>query len=111
MVVALLGTVKAALALDDPSKVTGPGVNVALDQINDPAGTIVRTGTEEFKKAIEAIAAGDAINYEGASGPCDFDSVGNVKGDIAVYKVQNGKFVELRTYACTKDDTCPLATK
>ncbi|WP_437534977.1 ABC transporter substrate-binding protein [Sorangium sp. So ce726] len=111
MVVALLGTVKAALALDDPSKVTGSDVNVALDQINDPSGTIVRTGTEEFKKAIEAIAAGKSINYEGASGPCDFDSVGNVKGDIAVYKVQNGKFVELRTYACTKDDTCRLATK
>ncbi|MGK3989459.1 hypothetical protein WME99_40810 [Sorangium sp. So ce136] len=111
MVVALLGTVKAALALEDPSKVTGPEVNVALDQINDPAGTVVRTGTEEFKRAIEAIAAGKAINYEGASGPCDFDSVGDVKGDIAVYKVQNGKFVELRTYACTKDDACPLATK
>ena len=46
-----------------------------------------------------AIAAGKKINYEGASGNCDFDENGNVKGVYGHYEIENGAFklVELLT--------------
>ena len=108
MAVALLGALKAAIALDDPSEVTGNDVKEALDQINAPGGKVVRPGVAGFKSAIEALAAGKDINYEGASGPCDFDAVGDVKGNVAIYEVQNQKFVETAVYDCIADDSCPL---
>jgi hypothetical protein len=109
MATALLGVLRGSLALATPSKVTGSQVRDALDLINVPGGVVVRTGTAEFKNAVDAIAAGTAINYEGASGPCDFDSVGNIKGNIALYRVENQKFVETRVYDCINDPSCPLA--
>ncbi|HEY5625449.1 MAG TPA: ABC transporter substrate-binding protein [Dehalococcoidia bacterium] len=43
---------------------------------NDP-GTVVDPGTEGFTAAIAALAAGDDINYEGVTGPLEFDSAGD----------------------------------
>lgn len=107
MVLALLGVLKAALPLEDPSKVTSGAVQVALDQLNTPAGQKIFTGVAEFKKAIAAIRKGESINYEGASGPCDWDAVGNVVGRIAHIKVEGGRWVQKRLFDCVKDPSCP----
>ncbi|MCH7810475.1 MAG: ABC transporter substrate-binding protein, partial [Chloroflexi bacterium] len=43
---------------------------------NDP-GTVIDPGPEGFAAAITALAAGDDINYEGVTGPLEFDSAGD----------------------------------
>ncbi|MBC8133907.1 MAG: hypothetical protein H7X95_13060 [Deltaproteobacteria bacterium] len=108
MTLALLAMVKAASALDDPALVTPEQVRQALEQINDPAGEIIRTGSTEFAKAVDLIAAGTPINYEGASGPVNFDAVGNVLSKAVLWKIQAGKFVEMQVYDCTVGSDCPL---
>lgn len=40
---------------------------------------------------MKALAAGKAINYSGASGPCDFDEVGDITGVLFLFKqVEDG---------------------
>jgi len=110
-IVTMLAILKAALPLADPSTVAPADVRTALDQLNVPTGEVIRTGTAEFTKAIAAIAAGHDINYEGASGPVDFDSVGNVRGDLATYRIVNGQFSLVEEYDCinhTADWNCPV---
>ena len=43
---------------------------------NDP-GAVIDPGTEGFAAAIVALAAGEDINYEGVTGPLEFDSAGD----------------------------------
>ncbi len=57
------------------------------------------------------VAAGIDIDYEGASGPVDFDD-GEVKANIALYEIQKVggelQFVETQVYDCISDPDCPL---
>jgi hypothetical protein len=100
MVTNLLAVLKAALPLADPTEVTPTQVKQAFSAINVPGAQLVRTGTDEFVKAIDAIAAGTDFNYEGASGPVDFDAVGDVRGNVAMWKVENQKFVTEFLWNC-----------
>lgn len=93
--------------LDDPSQVTGAQIRDALFKINDPAGTVITAGTDPAK-IISLITSGAAINYEGASGPVDFDQYGNVLQRESYYQVKNGQWVEVHRYDCVADpSTCP----
>ncbi len=49
----------------------------------------------EWKKAVELIKAGTDINYEGASGPVEFDANGDVAGVVIELVAKGGKFVEV----------------
>jgi hypothetical protein len=102
-----LAMIKASRGLPDPSQVTGAQVRDALGQINDPAGEIVRVGATEFAKAFQKFAAGLPINYEGASGPVDFDANGNVWVKLALYAGVDGAFVDVQKFDCVHDHTCP----
>ncbi|MCC6312597.1 MAG: ABC transporter substrate-binding protein [Thermomicrobiales bacterium] len=54
-------------------------------------GTAVTPGVEGFKAAIAALANGEDIDFEGATGPVDFDENGDVgKGVILVWQVVDG---------------------
>ena len=59
----------------------------ALRDVSGPPGEIVGPGTEGFARALELIAAGTDINYEGVSGSIDFDANGDVFGMIEIWKV------------------------
>jgi branched-chain amino acid transport system substrate-binding protein len=113
MAVALLAAVKAAIALPDPATVTPADVKQAMTRLNVKSGQVIRTGVDEFKKAVAAIAAGIDIDYEGASGPVDFDN-GEVKANIALYEIQKVggelQFVETQVYDCISDPSCPVKT-
>jgi hypothetical protein len=102
-----LALIKASRGLPDPSQVTGAQVRDALGQINDPAGEIVRVGAAEFAKAFQKFAAGLPINYEGASGPVDFDANGNVWVKLALYAGVDGAFVDMQKFDCVHDHSCP----
>lgn len=93
--------------LTDPTLVTGTQIRDALPMTSTPAGTVVHTGDAEFTKAADLIAAGKPINYEGASGPMDFDANGNVLNRIALWKVLGGTFTDIAKYDCITSASCP----
>jgi hypothetical protein len=103
----MLAAAKAALGLSDPTQVTGAQVRDALRQLNDPEGEIVRPGAAEFARAIELLSAGKRINYQGASGPCDFDAQQVVRQRLVHWRLQGGRFEELELYDCVQRDDCP----
>lgn len=54
----------------------------------------------EFAKAAALIKQGKAINYEGASGPVDFNTKGDVShGNYVIWRITGGKFIEAGTVA------------
>jgi hypothetical protein len=106
-VVMSLALVKASRALPDPSQVTGAQVRDALGQLNDKAGEVIGVGAAEFAKAFQRFAAGTPINYQGASGPVDFDASGNVWVKLALYAGVDGAFVDLQKFDCVRDPACP----
>jgi hypothetical protein len=108
VVLSALAVIKASQGLADPTTVTGEAVRAALQQLNSPQGEVVRVGTGEFKKAFDRLGAGAAINYEGASGPVDFDAEGNIVMRLSLYQGEGGKFVDRTIRNCLADlATCP----
>jgi branched-chain amino acid transport system substrate-binding protein len=62
-------------------------------KIQDPAGEVVGTGPEEFKKALALIKEGKPIQYVGATGPVVFDANGDVNGAALIWNVKDGELV------------------
>jgi len=102
-----LGTVLATKDMSDPGKVTGAQIRDAMLRLNDPEGEVIRIGPDQFAKGAKAIAEGRAINYEGASGPCDFDAYGRALNRISHWRVQDGKDTDVAVYNCIADANCP----
>lgn len=69
------------LALEAADEHTGIAITENVRKVANPPGIVVHT-IEEGKAAL---MLGKEINYEGASGPCDFDDYGNVAGGYAKY--------------------------
>ena len=106
--VLLLAAVIASHSLADPSQVTPAQIRDALKLVNVTGGEVVRPGPDGLAQAVEAIAAGRAINYEGASGTCDFDQNRTAVGKIVRWKVENRQFADYEQYDCAKGSDCPL---
>ena len=68
----------AALAIEKAGSADRSMISAALRDVANAPGTVIRPG--EWAKAKEAIAAGEDINYEGASGAIEFDENGDVAG-------------------------------
>ncbi|MEM9141270.1 MAG: ABC transporter substrate-binding protein, partial [Pseudomonadota bacterium] len=85
-------TFMVALAIEKAGSTDSAAIAKALMEINDPAGEVINVG--DWAKAKEAIAAGKAINYEGATGTVDFDARGDVPGFYGVNTVgDDGKWL------------------
>lgn len=69
-------TMLVALAIEKAGSTDRRAIADALMQLNDPEGEKVYAG--EWEKAKQLIQDGKAINYEGVSGPIDFDENGDV---------------------------------
>jgi branched-chain amino acid transport system substrate-binding protein len=82
-----------ALAIQKNGKAERAGVGAALREVASAPGEKILPG--EWSKAVELIAAGTDIDYEGAGGPLDFDAAGDVDGIIVEVTWQNGAFVEV----------------
>ena len=67
-----------ALAAQAAGSVNSTAMRDELRGVAGPDGEIVGPGVEGFTAALALLEAGDAINYEGAAGPVDFDDVGDV---------------------------------
>ena len=82
-----------ALAIEKNGKADRAGLNQALRDVATAPGEKIQPG--EWKKAVDLIKAGTDINYEGASGPVDFDANGDVPGVVIEMTVKGGKFQEV----------------
>lgn len=81
-----------ALAIEAAKDATGVGINSALRAISGPPGTAVSS----FEEGAKLLREGQEIDYQGASGPIDFDENGNiVKASFRIAEVKDGKIVPL----------------
>jgi branched-chain amino acid transport system substrate-binding protein len=81
-----------ALAVEKNGSTSREGLSAALREVASAPGERILPG--EWSKAVELIAAGTDIDYEGAGGPLDFDAAGDVDGIIVEVVWENGAFVE-----------------
>jgi ABC-type branched-subunit amino acid transport system substrate-binding protein len=93
--------------LSDPALVSGSEIRDAMRAINNPKGERVNAGAAGLARALELLASGKPMDYQGASGPCDFDEHGDVVTQLARFTVQGGKFVDVDRFDCLKDASCP----
>ncbi|XXX72387.1 hypothetical protein WMF30_32545 [Sorangium sp. So ce134] len=104
--VLMLASLVASAKLDDPTAVAPAQIRDALSEINAPSGAAVRPGEDGFAEAISRIAQGEPINYEGASGSCDFDRQGDVLMKVAHWTTERRSFRDLAIFDCVQP-TCP----
>ncbi|KDE38960.1 Branched-chain amino acid ABC transporter, amino acid-binding protein [Nitrincola lacisaponensis] len=79
-----------ALAIEKNGSAERAGLNEALRAVALPPGEVILPG--EWEKAVQLLAEGKEINYEGAAGTQDFDERGNVPGVIEEMVVRDGSF-------------------
>lgn len=58
----------------------------------------LRVGPNRITDYFELLRRGEDINYEGASGPCDFLSNGAVRSDFAAWQIVNATFQRKATF-------------
>ncbi len=92
--------------LKDAELVTGAMIRDSMRAINDRKGEPVGSGIAGFARAVQLIDEGKPIDYQGASGPCDFDANGDVVAQLARFRVQ-GQFLDVEKYDCVRDRECP----
>jgi ABC-type branched-subunit amino acid transport system substrate-binding protein len=92
----------------DPQAVTGTNIRDALLRTSESGGEHVGSGASEFARAIAHVRAGRAIDYDGASGPMDYDGNLNIRNRIAHFRIDGSRTVDLATYDCIQSDDCPL---
>ncbi|QOR37318.1 ABC transporter substrate-binding protein [Billgrantia diversa] len=80
-----------ALAIEQNGNAEREGLSEALRNVSSAPGEVILPG--EWEKALELIAAGEEINYEGASGRHEFDDNGDVPGVVLEMAVEGGDFV------------------
>jgi ABC-type branched-subunit amino acid transport system substrate-binding protein len=105
----MLAALVASKDLADPSAITGAQLRDALVRTSEAGGEVVGAGSGEFAKAITHLRAGRPFNYDGASGPMDYDANLNVRNRIAHFRVEGGRTLDLATFDCVSSDACPTA--
>ncbi|MDR5875225.1 ABC transporter substrate-binding protein [Halomonas sp. CUBES01] len=79
-----------ALAIEQNGSAEREGLSEALRDVASAPGEAILPG--EWEKAVELIAQGEEINYEGASGSHEFDDNGDVPGIVVEMTVEDGEF-------------------
>jgi len=90
---ALIG-LAAYAAKTQGSALTSKSIRDHLRYVANPPGTLVGPG--EFDLAFELLKRGKDINYEGASGPVNFDRNGDVIAPIELWRFSKGEIVTYR---------------
>jgi ABC-type branched-subunit amino acid transport system substrate-binding protein len=78
----------ALLAARRGGEVSPEAIEMNLSRIGNPPGTPVTSVTE----GLEALEAGEEINYEGVLTPTNFTADGNVIGDVVISELQPDGF-------------------
>jgi ABC-type branched-subunit amino acid transport system substrate-binding protein len=73
---------------------SGTAIKDTLRTISNPPGTAVTS----YEDGARLLAEGKKINYEGASGSCDFDAIGDILSrPFGAYQVRKGKIEQAAT--------------
>jgi branched-chain amino acid transport system substrate-binding protein len=92
-------TIVLALAIVKAGTTDGGQVAAAIPQVSSPPGTTVAT----FADGIAALKAGTKINYDGASGPMDYNDQHNVFGPFDIVQADtSGKMMTIQTLSATE---------
>jgi ABC-type branched-subunit amino acid transport system substrate-binding protein len=83
--VAIFGLAAAAVQAKG-MELTPVNVRDMLRYVANPPGEVVVAGAEGFREGIKLLREGKDINYEGASGPVDFNSKGDVVTPIEIFE-------------------------
>ena len=85
-------TVLVALAAAKAGSTTdSAAIRDAMRDVANAPGEIVGPGRDDIAKALQLIADGQDINYEGAGGNVDFNENGDVFGTIEIWQVKDGE--------------------
>jgi len=90
--------VNAALAIHTANEFTGAALQETVRDVTRPEGEKVSTYAEALEVLGDDGSASD-IDYEGVSGPIDFDENGDPVGFLQVFTVQNHEYVSTGTIA------------
>ncbi len=82
-----------ALAIESMGEDSREGLSDHVRRVATAPGEVILPG--EWSKAKRLLAAGQDINYEGATGQHEFDANGDVPGVIVEMTVRDGAFVEV----------------
>ena len=79
------------LAMNIAPELTGSAIRDSVREIQNPDGTVIGTGPDEFAKALALIKEGKPIRYVGATGPVVFDANGDVNGAALIWNIKDGE--------------------
>jgi len=75
--------------------ITPVNVRNMLRKVANPPGEVITAGAANIRKALDLIAAGKDINYEGAAGSVDFDNAGDVVTPIEIWRyIEKAPYIE-----------------
>jgi len=89
-------TMLLALAIQKAGDTDGEAIRDALRDVANAPGTEIGPG--DWAVAVETLANGEDINYEGASGSLEFDDNGDVGGTFAHWVIQDGEIVTVKVF-------------
>ncbi|ASC72137.1 Amino acid/amide ABC transporter substrate-binding protein, HAAT family [Halomicronema hongdechloris C2206] len=89
-------TMLLALAIQKAGNTDGAAIRDALREVANAPGT--KVGPGDWAVAVDALADGEDIDYEGASGALEFDDNGDVGGTFAHWVIQDGEIVTVEVF-------------
>jgi len=102
------GVVDVALAIDAMKGTTGTDITKGLLKVSNPPGATAWT----YAQGLSLLKAGKKINYDGASGPMDFNKWRNVSGPWVVVRATGAANDALNTVeTITADQVGVVANK
>jgi branched-chain amino acid transport system substrate-binding protein len=78
-----------ALAIQAAGSADRAAIRGALRTVANAPGEVVGPG--EWARARQLLGAGTKVNYEGASGPVEFNATGDAQGRIEHWTVREGR--------------------
>ncbi len=88
----------ALLAMDAAPELAGDKIAAQVPRITDPAGMAVFPDKAGLQKARAALARGENISYQGATGAVSFDANGDVSAPALAWKFSAGGTEEAAYY-------------
>jgi len=84
------------LAFAKAGSTDGAALAAALREVAEPPGETVTPGVDGLTNALELIADGTDVDYEGWASSTNFDENGDVlQGSIQLWEIQNGQIVDV----------------
>ncbi|MCY4114329.1 MAG: ABC transporter substrate-binding protein [Chloroflexi bacterium] len=88
-------TIAVALATEAAGSTDGPSIRDQLRAVGGGPGEVVFAGPEGIARALEILSAGDAVDYDGASGTLDWDANGDLRrGYIGIWRYTTDERIE-----------------